>query len=400
MTAPALSAIAAETYFGSQPTPCVAADTTVYIDEIILTRFRNYSNFRLHLDARPVVLVGENGAGKTNLMEAVSLLSPGRGLRRARQDCLLYQPDVHAETDSQQGGWGVAANVITPEGVYRAGTASGNDAHDTRRTVKIDGEIVAQSALAEKLSVSWLTPDMNGVLAASPTVRRRFFDRLALSFDPAHMGRLARFERTMRQRNLLLEDRNCDQSWLEAIEHQLASTGVAIIAARRALVDALAIEALKPQPEFPAVKLTLSGEVETWLDTMPAIDVEDRIRHNASEKRREGRFDMPGPHQSLFTAIHSVTGKTAEASSTGETKALLISAMLAHARLQKQRLGRPPILLLDDIVAHLDYKRREALFDLTADMRGQVWFSTTDKAMFATIADTATILSISAGAVS
>ena len=223
---------------------------------------------------------------------------------------------------------------------------------------------------------------MDGILAATPSERRRFLDRLVIAFDPAHAGRLQRFEKLYRQRNRLIDEGQHDDAWLSALEAQMAEAGVAIIAARQSLVDALDEEASRPVPMFPSARLSLEGQAENWLKTMPAIDVEDRLAAAAKQARINGDTTLPGPTSSLLVVKHSVTGQTAEISSTGEQKALVISVILAHARLQAKRLQRPPLLLLDDIVSHLDQDRRKALFELTATLGGQVWFSGTDISLF------------------
>ena len=367
----------------------------VWISDVTLTGYRNYDQLTLRLDGSPVVLVGANGAGKTNLMEAISLLAPGRGLRRAKTAQLARRSPVSAG----QAGWSIAAKVETPDGPFKAGTGvlADDNQESPRRTIRIDGVDQSQTALAERLAVSWLTPEMDDVLASSPSERRRFLDRLVIAFDPAHTGRLQRYEKAARQRNRLLDDRAGDDHWFEALESEMASSGVAIIAARIALVKALDQEAREPLPAFPSARLSLEGEAESWLENMPAVDVEDRIRDSARLARKQGDRNMPGAAASLLKVYHSGTGQEAELSSTGEQKALVISVILAHARLQAKRLGKPPVLLLDDIASHLDRYRRESLFELAAGLQGQVWFSGTDLGLFAPMMARAQVVSLSSG---
>lgn len=368
--------------------------STLAITGLRLQNFRNYSGCHLALSGLPpvsmgrsssVVLVGANGAGKTNMLEALSLLAPGRGLRRAKADLLSRQSSPSKDTGNAI--WSIAAELETTEGPLRLGTGTmlQDDGGAGRRIIKINGEFSSQSVLAEHLAVSWLTPDMDGVLAAAASERRRFLDRLAIAFDPAHSGRIQRYEKAYRQRNRLLEEGQQDQSWYEALEQQMAESGMAIIAARQAMVDALDVEASMPLPSFPSARLRLDGDVETWLKIMPAVDAEDRIKTEAKANRLNGSTTMPGPMNTVLTVSHSKTGQDAELSSTGEQKALVISVVLAHARLQTKRLKRPQLLLLDDIVSHLDETRRRTLFELTADFTGQVWFSGTDAEVFATM---------------
>ncbi|MGC6485770.1 MAG: DNA replication/repair protein RecF [Candidatus Puniceispirillales bacterium] len=373
--------------------PCFS----VWVSGISLTGFRNYDQLSLAFNGQPVVLAGANGAGKTNLMEAISLLAPGRGLRRAKTARLKRQSPLSGPPE----GWSISARIETPDGPFQAGTGirADDDAENPRRVIRLDGVDQSQMALAERLAVSWLTPEMDGVLAGSPSERRRFLDRLVIAFDPAHAGRLQRYDKAARQRNRLIDDKITDDHWFEALETEMASSAVAIIAARKALVAALDQEAAEPLPAFPSARLRLDGDAEAWLDAMPAVDVEDRLRDEARMARRRGDRSLPGASASLLRVTHSGTGQEAELSSTGEQKALVISVILAHARLQGQRLGKPPLLLLDDIASHLDRHRREALFELAAGLEGQVWFSGTDLGLFAPMLGQAQVISLSSGRV-
>ena len=365
----------------------------VWIRQLSLSRFRSYESADIALDNKAVVLVGANGSGKSNMLEAISLLAPGRGMRRAKSDHWPHQPTTPSIASHDESGWqwAVSADIAVDDTVLRAGT--GQSAGAARRAVRLNGTPASQNQLAECIAVSWLTPDMDAVLAASPRERRRFLDRLVIAFDAAHAGRLSRYEKGMRERNKILEGEvKGDGAWLDAIEQDLATTGVAICAARLALTAALNAESAIPQPLFPTARLSLHGEVEDWLATMPAIDAEDRMRRLAAERRDPAAASMPGPHNTLCVAVHSATGREGGQSSTGEVKALLISIILAHARLQAKRLVRPPILLLDDITAHLDDGHRQALFDLTAELGGQVWFTATDAGLFDPIKQDACML--------
>ena len=372
----------------------------VWVRKAHLMRFRNYDDVAFGFDARPVILLGSNGAGKTNLMEAISLLAPGRGLRRAGHEQFCKIGAV-AENGWQ---WAVSCEVVTDSGAFQFGTGAEAGDENTRRVVRMDGAPAPQMAVASRVGISWLTPSMDGVLASAAGERRRFLDRLVIAFDPAHAGRLTRQARALRQRNHLLEEGG-EAGWLAGLEHELAAASVAIIAARLALVSALnhetSISAATAKAGatggFPAARLRLCGEVESWLGAMPAVDVEERISIAARDARQRGETSMPGAHQSFLEVRHARTGLVAESSSTGEQKALVISVILAHARLQNQRLGRPVILLLDDIVAHLDAERRLALFAETAGLAGQVWFSGIDHASFAPIARDATVINLEDG---
>ena len=397
------------------PANLAMPSASVWVRKAHLTRFRNYDDVAFGFDARPVILLGSNGAGKTNLMEAISLLAPGRGLRRAGHEQFCKIGAV-AESGWQ---WAVSCEVVTDSGAFQFGTGvmggveasaqmGGAQAGDenSRRVVRMDGAPAPQMAVAARVGISWLTPSMDGVLASAAGERRRFLDRLVIAFDPAHAGRLTRQARALRQRNHLLEEGG-EAGWLAGLEHELAAASVAIIAARLALVSALNHETSisagagatsgATASSFPSAQLKLCGEVEDWLGAMPAVDVEERISIAARDARQRGETSMPGAHQSFLEVRHARTGLVAESASTGEQKALVISVILAHARLQNQRLGRPVILLLDDIVAHLDAERRLALFAETAGLAGQVWFSGIDHASFAPIARDATVINLEDG---
>jgi len=362
----------------------LAAPPSVWVSSLQISGFRNYPTLSLSTKRQPIILAGPNGAGKTNIMEAISLLAPGRGLRRAKSQMWTNVSATDQPETVKAKTWSISAEVNTEDGPVRAGTGTKlqDDGEVGRRIIKLNGEVSSQTALAESFSVSWLTPEMDDVLASTPSERRRFLDRLVIAFDPAHAGRLQRFEKLYRQRNRLLDEGQADEAWLSALEAQMAEAGVAIIAARQSLVDALDEEASLPLPMFPSARLHLEGKAEEWLKTMPAIDVEDRLADAAKESRLNSDKSLPGPTSSLLVVRHSETGQTAEMSSTGEQKALVISVVLAHARLQEKRLKQPPLLLLDDIVSHLDQDRREALFALTSSLGGQVWFSGTDLSLF------------------
>lgn len=362
----------------------LAAPPSVWVSSLQISGFRNYPTLSLSTKRQPIILAGPNGAGKTNIMEAISLLAPGRGLRRAKSQMWTNVSATDQPETIKNKTWSISAEVNTEDGPVRAGTGTKlqDDGEVGRRIIKLNGEVSSQTALAESFSVSWLTPEMDDVLASTPSERRRFLDRLVIAFDPAHAGRLQRFEKLYRQRNRLLDEGQADEAWLSALEAQMAEAGVAIIAARQSLVDALDEEASLPLPMFPSARLHLEGQAEEWLKTMPAIDVEDRLAAAAKEARLNSDKSLPGPTSSLLVVRHSETGQTAEMSSTGEQKALVISVVLAHARLQEKRLKQPPLLLLDDIVSHLDQDRREALFALTSSLGGQVWFSGTDLSLF------------------
>jgi DNA replication and repair protein RecF len=340
------------------------------------TRFRCYESARLELDPRPVVLTGPNGAGKTNLLEAVSLLAPGRGLRRAR----LPELDRHGDG----GGWGVAATVETPDGRVEIGTGRTPDGE--RRVVRIDGKPArGQTALAGHVSAVWLTPDMDRLFREGAHARRRFLDRLVYGFDPAHAGRGAAYGPAMRERARLLRDGVADVAWLGALEETMAARGIAISAARLDMVQRLDRALTGSSGPFPGVVLTVAGTVEDWLGAEPALAAEGRLTDALQASRAidaQSGTTAVGPHRSDLEARHLAKDMPAARCSTGEQKAMLIAIVLAEARLQAAERGVAPLLLLDEVAAHLDADRRAALFDEVCDLAGQTWMSGTDAELF------------------
>ena len=334
--------------------------------------FRNYDGCRLEIDAPKVLLLGENGSGKTNLMEAVSLLAPGRGLRRAKAEHLPRQTTGHTD-------WAVSARVTSGGETVTLGTGVRADSDGLRRVMRRDGETVSQAEVGRLFSVSWLTPRMDGIFIDSPGARRRFLDRLVIAFDPAHIGRTSRYEKMLRERATLLSEGRGDEAWLSAIEASLAESAVAVTAARQSLISDLNAEAAEGWFGFPGVALRLDGTLESWLKEGSALAAEDRFIADARARRAAGDPGLAGPHASDMSACNSQFGLSASLASTGQQKALLIAVVLAHARLQARRLRRPPVLLLDDVVAHLDMARRGVLFDAVDAVGGQTWFSGTDE---------------------
>ncbi|HEV2099819.1 MAG TPA: DNA replication/repair protein RecF [Stellaceae bacterium] len=375
------------------------------ITRLVLTSFRNYREARLTLGTEPVVLTGPNGAGKTNLLEAVSFLAPGRGLRSAKLTEIDRRPGA-ADGDSAAsctGGWAVAATVTTQRGALRIGT--GRDTGDgERRLVRIDGEPVrSHAALGERLGVVWLTPPMDRLFVDGPGGRRRFLDRLVFALDPAHASRVGAYEQALRERARLLRDGPADPAWLGALEEVMSAQGVAVAAARRDAVDRLDRACAEADDPFPQASLRLTGTVEDWLDEMPALAVEAKFAAALAVARHGDAVAggaAIGPHRSDLRISLARTGIAAEFGSTGEQKALLISILLAHAELRRGLRGEPPLLLLDEIAAHLDAGRRAALFDILARFASQVWLTGTDAALFAPLHGRAQFLAVSDGTVS
>lgn len=364
----------------------VSHQPDLWVSSLRLNNFRNYETAKIDIKAGPVLIVGANGAGKTNMLEAVSLLAPGRGMRRARAE--------HLPRRGATSKWAVAGVLQSGDASFKIGSGVPNDSETGRRVMRLNGATVSQSEIGALLSASWLTPQMDGIFVDSPGARRRFLDRLVIAFDPAHIARTNRYEKTLRERAVLLTEQRGDDAWLSALELALAETAVAITAARLALIDDLNIEAATGWFGFPGAELELIGECENWLAEMPALAVEERLAAAAKQARQNGDRAMPGPHASELGALHLQTGTPAVLASTGQQKALLIAVILAHARLQKRRLGHSPLMLMDDVAAHLDAERRGALFDAIGVLGAQSWFSGTDIDDFEGLQDQAQIFRI------
>ena len=366
---------------------------------LTLTRFRNYARASLEPDRQAVVLTGENGAGKTNLLEAVSFLTPGRGLRRARLseiDRIAGSGDRPGDA-AGSGPWAVAAAVDGKQGEVRIGTGRDGEAEGDRRLVRIDGVAArGQAVLGEHVTVSWLTPAMDRLFSDSASGRRRFLDRLVYAFDGEHAGRINAYEHAWRERNRLIRDGRSDDAWFAAVEDRLATGGIAIAAARAALVARLNRLCAATRAPFPAAELALDGAVDRWIAAMPALEAEDRIRASLAGAR-SGSEDGEGPHRTDLAVTHLPKSMPAGRCSTGEQKALLVGIVLAHARLQAIDAGAAPILLLDEVAAHLDDRRRSALFDAVLDLGGQAWLTGTDRSTFDPIADRARVFDVADG---
>src|SRR5689334_6273995 len=374
--------------------------TAAFIRRLSLTNFRSYHAAQIALErAGPVVLTGANGAGKTNLIEAISLLAPGRGLRRATMEELAF-----AEGD---GAWAVSAGIEGMLGLATLGTGidppAGEEATSSRRC-RIDRESVSSAtAFADHLRVVWLTPAMDRLFNEPASERRRFLDRLVLAVDAQHSSRVSALERSLRSRNRLLENPRPDLHWLDAVEHETAELAVAVAALRAETVNRLqaALAQRNTFPEgFPEAQIALQGWMEQALLHEPAIEVEDRYRTQLKENRardaQAGRT-LDGPHLTDLAVIYARKNVPAADASTGEQKALLIGLVLAHAGLVAEMTGFAPILLLDEVVAHLDPGRRNALYDALTRLGSQVWMTGADPVAFDDIAGRAQMFEVMPG---
>ena len=361
------------------------------VTRLTLTNFRCYAQQRLETDGRPVVLTGPNGAGKTNLLEALSFLVPGRGLRRAKLTEISRRT---ADQSHDNSGWAVAVRLSVGDNEMEIGTglelAEAPSARD-KRVIKIDGTVIkSQAELGSYTSAQWLTPQMDRLFLEGASGRRRFVDQLICGLDPEHAGPVAAYEHSLRSRNKLLRDGKLDPQWLDSIEESLARHGIAISVRRLEAVGRLQAVCRRTKGAFPGSVISMVGEVENWLADEPALAVEDRLRVALRASRKSdaaGGGTSIGPHRSDFSVIHGETQMEAEICSTGEQKALLIGIVLATARLQTEERGYTPLLLLDEIAAHLDENRRASLFELILDLGAQAWITGTENKIFAPLGD-------------
>jgi len=372
----------------------------LFIRELKLTDFRNYATAQLALDARPVVLVGDNGSGKTNLLEAVSLLGAGHGLRGRPYGELCRKDGA--------GGFAVAAKMVSRRDEVEIGTgfALGTQDEGAGRIVRIAGKEQSAGALAEHVKLVWLIPAMDGLFTGPAAERRRFLDRLVLAVDPKMRNPLGRYDRAMRQRNRLFQMREGSRALFEGLEEQMAEAGVAVAAARLDATDRLATligrtrEARGDNTPFPWAGLALEGTLEGALSERPATEVEDAFRglleHDRDRDRAASRA-LEGPHLSDLIVLHGPKDAPAPHCSSGEQKALLIGLILAKAELIKELEGVSPLVLLDEVAAHLDQARREALFGEILRLGAQAWMTGTDRELFAPIAQDAQILAVNRG---
>lgn len=365
-----------------------------YLRSLKLTNFRCYS--AAHLDDLSnglIVLYGANGAGKTNVLEAVSMLSPGRGLRGAKV--------MDIQCVSAPDPWAASGVLQTSYGDVNIGT--GLDVASEKRVIRINGQNArGQNALAEHVSCVWLTPQMDRLFLDSSSHRRRFLDRLVFAFDPGHSGRITRYDNAMRQRSRVLQDGG-DVAWVDGLEAQMAETGCAIAAARLDFVQRLQVACEQASnAHFPLAQLRAKGSVEELLGVSSALEAEEMFAHNLRQSRPRDKVTggaASGPHKSDLDVRYAAKNMAADQCSTGEQKALLIGIILAHAALILAERGAPPILLLDEVAAHLDEERRGALYDLLGALGGQVWLTGTDANLFTAVEGKAQFFEVRDGGV-
>jgi DNA replication and repair protein RecF len=373
--------------------------TAARIRRLTLTNFRSYRAASLEAERDLVVLAGANGAGKTNLIEAISLLVPGRGLRRA-----TYEEVAFSEGN---GSWAVSTEIEGMLGLATLGTGIEPPAGEETarsRLCRIDREPVGSAAaFADHLRVVWLTPAMDQLFMGPASERRRFLDRLVLAVDAEHTSRVSALERSLRSRNRLLEEQRPDTHWLDAIEHETAELAVAVAAGRAETVQRLqGALAQRKDDTFPSAEIALDGWMEKLLPSHPAVEIEERYRailkDNRTRDAAAGRT-LDGPHLTDLSVVYAPKSIPAADASTGEQKALLIGLVLAHSGLLAEMTGFAPILLLDEVVAHLDPGRRTALYDALGRLGAQVFMTGADPAAFADVASRADVFTVVPGRV-
>lgn len=341
----------------------------LYLSELTLSHFRSHKSARLMPDARPVAIHGPNGAGKTNLIEAVSLLSPGRGLRRAAAQDMARRPESL--------GWKITAILQSLHQVHEVEIVSEDG---TARQVRIDGKPAAQLALGRIARVLWLIPAMDRLWIEGAEGRRRFLDRMTMSFVPGHADAVLAYEKAMRERNRLLKDQVRDAHWYLALERQMAAAGAEMHANRQQALALIAGAQMQVETAFPTAELDLTqteGEMPEGADDLREALAESRFRDLVA-----GRT-LVGPHRADLYGVYAAKGVPAAECSTGEQKALLVSLILANARALARNFGAPPILLLDEVAAHLDAGRRAALYDEVCGLGAQAWMTGTGPELFA-----------------
>lgn len=378
------------------------------VTRLTLSDFRNYRNLRIEANIAPIIITGENGSGKTNILEAISFLTPGRGLRSAKLADIKRILPPEEEILNINCGWSVAAEILKNNEEYLIGTGTQkNFREDTeedeiknfeRRIVKINQQkITQQSELGKYVSAIWVTPQMDRLFLGGTQPRRSFLDRLVYAFDLEHAKRTANFEHLYRQWFQILKTGHADEHWLQSVETDMASLGVAIAAARRELIARLnTFIEHEPDDIFPDVRLELDGTIEKMLDTLPAVRVEQFYIELLAKQRRNVLYNdyVDSVNRTDFKVYFKKKNMPAELCSTGEQKALLVSIILAQTKCQILDKGFAPILLLDEVTTHLDDKKRDALLLKIAGLHLQAWITSTESQNFAAIQNISQFLEV------
>ncbi len=376
------------------------------VTRLTLNDFRNYKSLRLNLNLNPVIITGENGSGKTNILEAISFLTPGKGLRGAKLSDIRR---IGEDANLYGQNWAVSAVVSKNDEQYEIGTAleNGNISENGRsydkRIVKIDGEkVTSQMELGEYFSAIWLTPQMDRLFRGGTQPRRSFLDRMVYSFDIEHAKRTSQFEHLYKEWHELLRIGKMNNTWFDVLEKNMAETGVAIAAARKDVVEKLnAFIVSEPDDVFPNIQIELDGKIEKLLDEQPALEVENLYCQMIREQRNSFLYtdNSDGVNKTDFKVYYKNKNMTAELCSTGEQKSLLIGLILAQTKCQILEKGFAPVLLLDEVVAHLDSLKKDALLDKIKKLQIQAFITSTDDSLFQSMRDYAQFLQVNNGAI-
>ena len=356
-----------------------------YIKKISLKNFRNHKNLNLILNNSSILIYGGNGSGKTNILEAISLLNQGKGLRKANIENFLNQEKIY---DNSVKTWGINVDFVSPNGKFNIGTGLKKTGTNKSRIAKLNSNHTPLSSLGEILNISWITPQLCVLILSSMNEKRRFIDRLTMSIDNLHLNRVYKYDKLFRQRNKILMQPYNNEKWLDTIESQISELSVSIIARRLDLLEELEnlykIEFKNNHltEHFPAVRIIINGKIEKLLEEKPAVEVEDYVKLELKKSRIDYELSVSGPNNSIIEIFNRIDNKNLDNSSTGEQKLLLISIILSHARLLNEKFNMAPILLLDDIIEHLDKKHRTALFLEVSRHNAQSWFTSTSKDAF------------------
>ena len=356
-----------------------------YIKKISLKNFRNHKSLNLNLKNSSILIYGGNGSGKTNILEAISLLSQGKGLRKANIENFLNQENIHSNENKT---WGVNVDFVGPNGQFNIGTGLNKNGLNKSRIAKVNSDYAPLSSLGEILNISWITPQLCILILSSMSEKRRFIDRLTLSIDSSHLNRVYKYNKLFRQRNKILMQPNSDKTWLDTIETQISELSISIIARRLDLLEELEnlynfeLKNNHLTEHFPSVGIIINGKIEKLLQEKPAIEVEDYIKSELKKSRFDYELSVSGPNNSIIEIFNRTNNKNLDTSSTGEQKLILISIILSHARLLNDKFNMAPILLLDDIIEHLDNKHRTALFIEVSKHKAQSWFTSTSMDAF------------------
>jgi DNA replication and repair protein RecF len=356
-----------------------------YLKKLNLTNFRNHSSLSMKTPESAILIYGENGCGKTNILEAISLLSQGKGIRKSKIEDYFTQSVFN---NNPQKSWGINADIITPDGNMNIGTGLKENSQKKSRIIRVNAENCSQIELGKILKISWITPQMCILFQSGMSERRRFLDSLTSSLDTLHIGRVYKYQKLLRQRSNVILQFNNDPTWLNSIENQISELAIAIIASRLELVQALndlfnqEFQNNDLVDTFPPAEIKLKGQIEDLLLKKSALEVEDYVKAILKKSRFDNDAPICGPHTTKIEIVNRINNKCVEISSTGEQKLILISIILSHARMLNIKYNMAPILLLDDIVEHLDEKHKTALFLEISRHCAQSWFTSTSKEAF------------------